>query len=92
MGEEELYEKALKRVEAKIGFYKHLAVYVGVNLLLVIINLLSSRHSIWFIWPLFGWGIGLFIHGLTIFAFSGPSGMKERMIQKEMVKERGGRN
>ena len=92
MTEEESYERARKRVEAKIGFFKHLAVYVGVNLLLVIINLLSSRHTIWFVWPLFGWGIGLVIHGLAVFAFSGPSGMKERMIQKEMERQRPGRS
>ena len=42
MGNQEAYEKAKKRVEAKIGFYIHLSVYVGVNILLVLINLFTS--------------------------------------------------
>ena len=42
MENQEAYQKAKKRVEAKIRFYIHLAVYVGVNILLIIINLLTS--------------------------------------------------
>jgi hypothetical protein len=33
-----------------------------------------------------GWGIGLFLHGLGIFAFSKGEAIKERMIEKEMKK------
>lgn len=43
MENQEAYEKAKKRVEAKIGFYIRLAVYVGVNVLLMIINLSTFR-------------------------------------------------
>jgi uncharacterized membrane protein len=87
MNEQEAYEKARKRVEAKIGFYIHLGVYVGVNILLVIINLLTSREYLWFKWPLMGWGIGVLFHGLGVFVFSRESAIKERMIRKEMEKE-----
>ena len=38
MENQEAYQKAKRRAEAKIGFYIHLAVYVGVNILLIIIN------------------------------------------------------
>jgi len=84
---QEAYQKAKKRVEAKIGFYIHLAVYVGVNILLIIINLLTSSQYLWFKWPLIGWGIGVFLHALRVFAFSGGSAIKEQMIQKEIKKE-----
>jgi hypothetical protein len=87
MENQEAYQRAKKRVEAKIGFYVHLTVYVCVNLLLIIINLTTSRQYLWFQWPLIGWGIGLFFHGLGVFVFSGRSSVKERMIQKEMEKE-----
>ena len=89
MLEQETYERAKKKVEAKIGFYIHLAVYVGVNLLLVIINLTSSAQHLWFKWPLFGWGIGVFFHGLSVFAFSGRrlETVKEKMIEEEMKKD-----
>jgi len=89
MENQEAYQRAKRRAEAKIGFYIHLAVYVGVNILLVIINLSTSPQYIWFIWPLLGWGIGLFFHGMSIFVFSGKKfrGIKEKMIQDEMKKE-----
>jgi len=86
---QEAYQRAKRRAEAKIGFYIHLAVYMGVNVLLVIINLSTSPQYIWFIWPLLGWGIGLFFHGMSIFVFSGKKfkRIKEKMIQDEMKKE-----
>jgi hypothetical protein len=88
MENQELYHKAQKRVEARMGFYIHLLVYLGVNTLLLAVNLTTSRDSLWFYWPLLGWGIGLLFHGLGVFVFSGPSSWKERMIRKEMDKER----
>lgn len=93
MEDQEAYVKAKRKVEAKIGFYTHLAVYVGVNILLIIINLLTSSEYLWFKWPLMGWSIGLFFHGLGAFCFvKGSSAikgstMKERMIEKEMKRE-----
>ncbi len=89
MENQEIYQRAKKRVEAKIGFYIHLTVYVGVNILLIIINLSTSPQYIWFKWPLLGWGIGLFFHGMSIFVFSGKKlkGIKEKMIEKEIKRE-----
>jgi len=89
MENQEVYQRAKKRVEAKIGFYIHLAVYVGVNILLIIINLSTSPEYLWFKWPLLGWGIGLFFHGMSIFVFSGKKieGIKEKMIEKEMKRD-----
>ena len=87
MESQEAYQRAKERVEAKIGFYIHLAVYVGVNVLLIIINLSTSTQYLWFKWPLLGWGIGLFFHGLRVFASLRGSSIKEKMIEKEMRKE-----
>ena len=59
MNEQEIkYQKAKERVEAIKGFYIHLTVYVVVNLILFSINMIVSPDSLWFIWPLMGWGIG----------------------------------
>ncbi len=89
MENHEGYQRAKKRVEVKIGFYIHLAVYAGVNILLIIINLSTSPQYIWFKWPLLGWGIGVFFHGMSIFVFSGKKlkGIKEKMIEKEINRE-----
>ena len=90
MQKDEAYQKARKRVEAKIGFHIHLAVYVGVNILLMIINLTASPEYLWFKWPLFGWGIGVFFHGMSVFVFSGGKfrKIKDRMIEEEMKKDK----
>ncbi len=85
----EAYQRAKKRAEAKIGLYIHLAVYIGVNILLIIINLSTSPQYIWFKWPLLGWGIGLFFHGMSIFVFTGKKFrvLREKMIEKEMKRD-----
>ena len=89
MADSEAYERAKKRVEAKMGFYIHLAVYVGVNLLLILINLSRSPQYLWFKWPLLGWGVGVLFHGLSIFVFTSGRfrAAKEKMIEKEMRKD-----
>ena len=71
MENKEAYKKAEKRVEEKIGFYIHLSIYIAVNILLIIINLFTSSHYLWFKWPLIGWGIGVFFHALGIYFLSG---------------------
>jgi len=89
MENEEAYQRATKRVEAKIGFYIHLAVYVGVNILLIVINLVTAPRHLWFIWPLIGWGIGIFFHGMSTFFFTGRrfKEIKDRMIQEEIKRD-----
>lgn len=49
------------------GFMVHAYVYVGVNILLFILNIVDTPHQLWFIWPLAGWGIGLAVHGFLVF-------------------------
>jgi hypothetical protein len=87
MEENEAYKRAEKRVEDKLGFYTHAAVYVVVNIFLAVLNLLTSPDHKWFVWPLFGWGIGLLFHGVGVF-ISGESSMKERMIERELKRNR----
>lgn len=49
------------------GFIVHAYVYVGVNIMLFILNIVDTPHKLWFIWPLAGWGIGLAVHGFLVF-------------------------
>ena len=90
MENQEAYQRAKKRVEAKLGFYIHLAVYMFVNTAVIVINISTSPEYFWFVWPLLGWGIGLFFHGMDVFVFSGRSSIMEKMIEKEMKKETSG--
>ena len=86
MERDEAYRRARRTVNSKIGFYIHLAVYVVVNIVLVAINLTYSPQYLWFFWPLFGWGIGIFFHGFGAFSFRSGSAVKERMIEREAEK------
>jgi len=65
----EAYKKAFREVkkeEEKRGFLVHLTIYIIVNTALAIINLIYSRETIWFIFPLVFWGLGLTIHYLGV--------------------------
>lgn len=64
------YERAFKRVKRIKGFYKHLIIYICINLALIIINITTSPRVLWFYWLLILWGIGLFFHGMSVFVFS----------------------
>ena len=87
MTEEQIYEEAKKRVEAKKGFYTHLVVYVIVNIILVLIWWFTTRGDFpWFIFPLGGWGIGLLFHGLGVFVFDRKT--NKTAIEKEAEKIR----
>jgi hypothetical protein len=86
MTNEENYKNAKKKVEARIGFYIHLGIYLGVNTLLTILNLTVAGDYFWAMWPMIGWGSAVIIHGLFTFVFTARSSMKERLIEKEMQK------
>jgi predicted membrane channel-forming protein YqfA (hemolysin III family) len=49
------------------GFFIHAFVFVAVNALLIVVNLIASPGFYWFYWPLLGWGIVLAAHGYLVF-------------------------
>ena len=86
------YDRAHARVQDLKGFYTHAATaYVLVNIGLFVINLLTGGGW-WFYWPLLGWGVGLGIHALSVFAFGGggPWGRnwEERKTRELMDRDR----
>ena len=90
--DKELYEQAKKRVEEKKGFLNDLIAYIVVNTGLFFIWLMTGAGYPWFIWPIFGWGIGLVFHFLSVYVFIQQSGWEKREIEKEMerLKKDGG--
>lgn len=48
------------------GLRIHLAVYLAVNILLLVINLGVSPHKLWFFWPALGWGLGIAGHAFLV--------------------------
>ncbi len=87
---EDRYFKAKKRVEEIKGFYGNLIAYVVVNLGLLAINLLTSPNHLWFYWPMIGWGVGVFFHGMKVFNYMPFLGKdwEEQKIKEFMDKEK----
>ena len=63
------------------GFQIHLAAYVAVNLLLIVINLLTTPTVLWFFWPLAGWGIGILAHGAAVYYTTGRYSLTSRIVE-----------
>jgi hypothetical protein len=85
----ELRRLAIRRADMKLAFRSHLMAYVIVNAALVAINLITSPHSFWAIWPMMGWGVGLAAHASTVYMHG--EDLRDRLIQEELEKLRRGR-
>ena len=79
---QEQRQRAIRRIQAKRGFRVHLAVYLAVNALLVLIWAMSGAGYFWPVWPMFGWGIGVAAHAAGV--FFGPSEISEADIDREL--------
>lgn len=74
---------ARRRAGAKLGWYMHAVVYVLVNLVIFSISRYGFGSRPWSVFPLLGWGLGLALHGISVFVLGTGSGLRERMVQKE---------
>lgn len=60
-------QKAYQHVKRLKSFYRSLAVFVAVMLLLLLINALTSPHYWWVIWVFLGWGSSFVIQAFFLF-------------------------
>ncbi len=87
----DLRSRAEKRVDNKIKFYMNFAIYVVVNAFLAIINWIYTPEYWWVLFPVFFWGIGIFVKFLQVFVLSDKfdsEEYRERKIQEELEKLR----
>nr|WP_272508966.1 2TM domain-containing protein [Clostridium ganghwense] len=88
MKDEELYELARKRVNRKRSFFSNLTSYIVVCTGLGILNYFTSPEYWWFLWVVFGWGIGIINHGIGLYRFLNYDDTAvEREVEK--LKKRG---
>lgn len=80
---DELERLAHKRAGAKLGWYIHATVYVLVNLFIFAISRYGFGHRPWSVFPLLGWGVGLALHGISVFMLGTGGGLRERLVQQE---------
>ena len=64
--EDEIARRAHRRLVQLKAFYSHLAVYLAVNTMLHVINLMTSGRY-WAIWPLLGWGVAIALQAAATF-------------------------
>lgn len=83
------YAAAYRRVQELRGFYCHATWFVLIMPVLVVINVFASPGEWWVIYPLLGWGFGLTVHALSVFAggrFLGRE-WQERKIRQILARE-----
>ncbi|MDT0643231.1 2TM domain-containing protein [Zunongwangia sp. F363] len=83
--ETDAYFRAKQRVKEIKEFYGNLLAYCVVIPFLIFINYYTFWGFQWFWFPLFGWGIGVTIHGFSVFGYG--SEWEERKIREIMEKE-----
>ena len=84
---EEAYIRAKKKLEKLVGFYWHLAVYIVVNLFLIILIGVNNDGGFWNFGTFataFFWGIGLAFHFLGVF---GPDFIFGKDWERKKIKE-----
>jgi hypothetical protein len=92
---EQIDRLARKRAAAKMGWFIHASVYVVVNTLLLLASSAVFGHRAWSLFPAFGWGIGLAMHGLAVFVLGGGSPLRRQLERRErdrLVTEQGVRD
>jgi hypothetical protein len=74
-------ELARERIIARrrAAFFSHLWAYVGVQVFLIAINLITGPEYLWFVFPLLGWGLGLF--------FSARQGLSKEVSERQLQRE-----
>ena len=78
-------DEARERIESEREFYGHLAIYLVVNAMLMVLNLITSPGSLWFIYPLLGWGVGLAAHAASVFGLPGMGRAWEERRTRELM-------
>jgi hypothetical protein len=84
-GNSDLRDRAVKSLNAKRDFMAHLATFVGVSILMILIwALTGTENFFWPIFPIAGWGIfGVVPHWWSVYK---AKGITEDKIQAEMEK------
>jgi signal transduction histidine kinase len=82
--EDPVLARARRRAAAVVGFYGHVASYAAVIGMLALVNLLTTPAYPWFLWPAFGWGIGVFSHFMAVY---GSAWVKRRFFDPAVERE-----
>jgi hypothetical protein len=88
---DERYERARKRVEELRKFYANLVTYALINVILIIIDLVTSPGSLWFYWVTIFWGAAILLHASKVFILRGKflgEEWEQKKIKELMEKDK----
>ena len=80
---EDIERIARKRAGAKLGWFIHATVFVVVNLFVFAMSQYAFGTRPWSVKPLLGWGLGLALHGISVWFLGTGGGLRERLVQRE---------
>lgn len=83
---EEIDRIARKRAGSKLGWFIHAAAFILVNLVVFAMSKYGFGERSWSIIPFLGWGLGLALHGASVWVLGAGGGLRERMVQKERAR------
>ncbi len=83
--EQQAYQRAIERAKELKKFYAHLGTYIVMSLFFFILNLVTSNGHWWFYWPVLGWGLGVALNAVKVFAYG--SGWEENKAKEILEKE-----
>jgi len=86
----EKYEKAKKRVQELRRFYRNLVSFGIINVILIIVDVVTSPGSLWFYWVTIFWGIAVLLHASKVFILKGTflgEEWEQKKIKEIMEKE-----
>jgi hypothetical protein len=78
-------EQEARRIRRRRAFWLHFAVWAATNIFLVVVWALTGAGFPWFLFPLFGWAIGLVAHGVAAFGLADVNDIVLQREQQRMV-------
>lgn len=85
--EEEKLQKAKRKAKRLRKFYSGLIGYITVNIILIVINLVTSPGSLWFYWVTVFWGIAIVIDAVKAFGGVYDEDWEEKKARKIIEEE-----
>jgi hypothetical protein len=86
LSDDEIERIARRRAGAKLGWYIHATLYVVVNVVLFALSQHGFGHRPWSVFPVLGWGVGLALHGISVFLLGAGSSFRERLVERERAR------
>ena len=84
--EQQAYLRAIERAKELKKFYAHLGTYLVMSVFFLILNFVTSYGHWWFYWPVLGWGLGVALNAVKVFAYG--SGWEDNKAKEIMEKEK----